>query len=79
MAYSDKDKQNRFQREWIAKRRALFFAGKACSKCGSTLKLELDHINRSDKISHRIWSLTKSRIELELSKCQIFMSIMSFR
>lgn len=60
-----------YQREWVRKRREAFFEGKTCVKCGSTERLELDHIDRSTKVSHNIWSWSESRREVELAKCQV--------
>lgn len=73
MTYKNSDKQREYQRLWIAKRRAEFFAGKRCSIwwCGSTTNLELDHIDPKSKIHHAIWSWAKERREAEISKCQI--------
>lgn len=70
MPYKDKEKQREFQREWCRKRREDFFADKACI-CGSTINLELDHIDESKKITHRIWSWSEKRRNEELAKCQI--------
>src|SRR5690606_33440259 len=52
-------------------RRAAYFAGKSCVKCGSTENLELDHIDPSQKVSHRIWSWTESKRLEEIAKCQV--------
>ena len=66
-----KEYLKKYQREWAAKRRAIFFNGQSCAKCNSTLDLELDHIDPDLKISHAIWSWKKSRREVEISKCQV--------
>jgi len=71
MPYKDKEKQKEYQREWMAKRRAIFFKDKTCAKCGSVNQLELDHIDSSTKISHRIWSWSQERRDKELKKCQV--------
>ena len=63
--------QTEYQRQWIANRRTEFFKDKICAKCGSTDRLELDHINPKKKVSHRIWSWSKERREAELAKCQV--------
>lgn len=42
--------------------------------CGSTQGLELDHIDaklKTKKTDHCIWSLSASRRDLELTKCQV--------
>jgi hypothetical protein len=36
MPYSDPEQQRKFNREWIAGRRAAFFEGKSCVACGSS-------------------------------------------
>lgn len=60
-----------YTREWVAKRRAEFFFGKYCVVCGSTDKLELDHIDPTTKVHHAIWSWSETRRAAELIKCQI--------
>lgn len=71
MGYKDPDKQREYQRQWKAARRAEFFKDKVCVRCGSTKNLELDHIDRSTKVSHNIWSWSKKRREAEIEKCQV--------
>jgi hypothetical protein len=71
MTYRDPERQRQYQRAWMAKRRAEFMAGKACVFCGSTERLELDHIDRHQKTHHRIWSWTKERREAEIAKCRV--------
>jgi len=63
--------QREYQRQWVARRRAEFFADKECVKCGSTDRLELDHIDPEAKVSHRIWSWSAARREVEIAKCQV--------
>ena len=53
----------------MAKRREEYFKDKCCS-CGSVDQLELDHIDPTRKVSHRIWSWSNARREAELAKCQ---------
>lgn len=62
--------KRKYQREWVAKRRAEFLKDKKC-KCGSVKDLQIDHIDRSQKVSHNIWSWSKVRRDAELLKCQI--------
>lgn len=69
--YKDPEKQREYQRQWVAKRRAEFFADKQCVQCDSNVDLELDHIDPNLKISHNIWSWSKVRQEEEIAKCQI--------
>ena len=65
------DTKREYQRKWLARRREEFFADKACVVCGSTEGLELDHIDPSKKVTHRIWSWSAERRNEEISKCQV--------
>jgi hypothetical protein len=59
-----------YDREWIKKRRDAWFAVNGpCVDCGSSENLELDHDNRSEKVSHRVWSWSEERRSIELAKC----------
>ena len=71
MAYKNKEQQRAAQAKWLQARRSAFFAGKACVKCGSTERLELDHILREGKTTHKIWSFSLTKREAELAKCQV--------
>lgn len=71
MPISDPEKRREYHRNWMAARRAAFFAGKSCAQCGNTEKLELDHVDPVLKVSHRIWSWSAHRREEELAKCQV--------
>jgi 5-methylcytosine-specific restriction endonuclease McrA len=71
MPRKDREARNQYIREWTAARRAAFFEGKSCVKCGSTERLELDHIDPSQKISHSIWSWSDERRLAEIAKCQV--------
>ena len=76
MSYKDKSKQKEFQRKWMAKRREDWFtANGPCIKCGSFEDLELDHIDRLQKVTHNIWSWSAKRQLEELSKCQVLCKI----
>jgi hypothetical protein len=46
-------------------------ADKSCAFCGSTRDLEIDHIDAKQKVSHNIWSWSRSRREAELAKCRV--------
>jgi hypothetical protein len=70
MPYADPTRQAEYQRDWMAKRRAEWFADKVCAGCGSAEELELDHQDPSLKVSHRIWSWSRPRREAELAKCR---------
>lgn len=73
MPYKDKKAQMEYQRVWCANRRKEYVDkhGGKCVKCSSTHRLEFDHINPEEKVSHRIWSWSRDRIEAELAKCQL--------
>lgn len=71
MAYANKEQQREYQKNWIAKRRSNYFLGKMCVDCGSKLNLEIDHVDPSQKISHKIWSWSNNKMLEELDKCVI--------
>ena len=73
MSYKDKKKQNAFQNTWLQKRRLEWIdsQGGKCVKCGSVERLEVDHIERAGKTTHRIWSFSEKRRKEELKKCQV--------
>ena len=63
-----------FNRQRYHKKKADWIAslGGRCAKCGGTDRLQIDHVNPSQKsfaISVR-WSLSPERIAAELAKCQ---------
>lgn len=72
MPYKDIEKKREYQRKWYVKRRYDWLAENGpCVMCGSTIQLEVDHINPLEKVSHKVWSWTKVKREEELSKCQV--------
>lgn len=70
MPYMNPEKRREYQREWIKARRAEWFASRSCVRCGSTDRLELDHVDPSQKVDHKVWSWSAVRREVELAKCQ---------
>lgn len=62
-----------YQRQWVAERREQYIQsfGGCCSRCGSTDRLEFDHVDPKEKISHRIFSWSHDRIRSELQKCEL--------
>jgi hypothetical protein len=75
MPFKNKAQQIEYQRQWMAKRRASYFADKTCVICNSTINLELDHIDPNLKISHRIWSWSNDRRLAEIAKCQVLCEV----
>lgn len=75
MGYKDKDKQREFQRLSQAKRRSDWIEsqGGKCVTCGSTERLEVDHIDRDTKTMQpaSIWSRRPEIRAEELAKCQV--------
>lgn len=73
MPYRNARKQRAYQRRWYAERRAAWIAaqGGACGRCGRTCQLEVDHIDPTRKLSHRVWSWSDARRTAELANCQV--------
>ena len=63
--------QREYQRKWKARRRAEWFSDKSCVKCGSTDRMEIDHIDPATKVHHQVWTWAKQRRDAELKKCQV--------
>lgn len=63
-----------YQREWMKKRRQEWIdANGPCVKCGSSVDLEVDHIDRSQKTMNAsaVWSRREEIRLAELEKCQV--------
>ena len=75
MPYTDQRKNEEWHRNRyllvVKPRRINFLNGKSCGNCGSTDKLELDHINPKTKISHNVWTWSEENRNNELKKCQV--------
>ena len=70
--YKDPAKLRAYQRAWCAANRAEWLAAHGpCVQCGSELKLEVDHIDTAQKVSHKVWSWAPTRRNAELAKCQV--------
>lgn len=67
----DADARRRYHRQWIARRRAAFFADKTCIDCGTAEQLELDRRDPDEKVNHRVWSSASARREAELAKYDV--------
>jgi 5-methylcytosine-specific restriction endonuclease McrA len=72
MSFASSKIQNEYQQQWYADRRKAWFdANGPCVKCGSFERLEVDHIDESQKVNHRVWSWSEKRRSEELAKCQV--------
>ncbi len=70
MSYVDRRKQRAWQVAWMKRRRRAWFkAHGPCVDCGSRRQLEIDHVDPKTKVSHRIWSWSEARRNVELAKC----------
>jgi hypothetical protein len=57
------EQRKRLRQEW-------FLANGPCVDCGSWADLEIDHVDRSLKRSHRVWRWPSARRDAELAKCK---------
>lgn len=72
MPFKDSEQRRAFQRVWLARRRAEWFAANGpCVDCGSNDNLQLDHVDARSKVSHRVFSWSAKRRETELAKCVV--------
>lgn len=61
-----------YGRRWARARRERWIRENGpCARCGSSERLEVDHIDPATKVSHRVWSWSRKRREAELAKCQV--------
>ena len=75
MPYKDKDVQRQYCNQRLLDRRTAWLQEHGpCVQCGSWDDLEVDHKDPSKKVTHRIWSYTKSKRDAELAKCQVLCS-----
>lgn len=58
-------------KRWYEKRDAWLAANGPCVRCGSSERLEVDHIDPSGKLDHKVWSWAEERRLVELVKCQV--------
>lgn len=70
-----KEYMKEYQRRWMAARRAEYMSDKVCVVCGSSDRLEVDHINPTEKLLSpgTLWSMARDnpRRMAELAKCQV--------
>lgn len=72
MPYSNPEDRKAWLREAWAKRRAEWIAEHGpCIDCGSHDQPEVDHVDRTTKVSHRVWTWSKERRDAELAKCVV--------
>lgn len=71
MPITDPDERRAYQRNWVARRRAAWMAGKACESCGSTENLHVHHRDPAEKVTHNVWSWGQARRDAELAKCAV--------
>lgn len=71
MPYKDPAERTAYQRKWMRARRETWLQQNGPCRCGSWADLEVDHVDPSQKVSHRIWSWSESRRAAELAKCQV--------
>jgi 5-methylcytosine-specific restriction endonuclease McrA len=73
MPYTDPEQQREYQRRWRANRRTRWINenGGRCQECGSTDRLEIDHVDPSEKEYSPTFAWSRADREQELRKCQI--------
>jgi 5-methylcytosine-specific restriction endonuclease McrA len=71
MPFASRKQNKDYQRDWLRRRREAHFKDKLCAHCGSTENLELDHIDPTQKVSHKMWGWSEERRNVELDKCQV--------
>jgi 5-methylcytosine-specific restriction endonuclease McrA len=73
MPLKDKAALREYQNNWTRQRRQNWIdsQGGKCCECGSSDRLEVDHIDPTKKVSHRVFNWSYERREVELAKCQV--------
>ena len=72
MGYSDPEVNRKYQRERNMRIRTEWLLRNGpCRSCGNPDRLEVDHVDPGQKVSHEVWSWSKLRREAELAKCQV--------
>lgn len=70
MPIKDIEERRAYARKWVAGRRAVYFAGKKCSECGSSSDLEL--LRKDTKATKKaIWSFSPKSRAREIKGCVI--------
>lgn len=65
------EQRRTYARKRKRENRRKFLAGKSCVRCGSTERLEVDHIDPSTKVTHTFWDYSEKKRAEELKKCQV--------
>ena len=66
------ENKRKYDREWqAARKREWLLANGPCAFCGSLDRLEVDHVDPEQKVTHRIWSWSVERRSAELAKCRV--------
>lgn len=64
--------RRRWCREDVKKKRLAWVTENGpCRQCGSSERLEVDHIDPANKVHHAVWSWAPERRAAELAKCQV--------
>jgi hypothetical protein len=72
MPLKDPKARSKYQSEWLKRRRKDWLEENGpCKKCRSNHRLEVHHIDRSKKVSHRIWGWKEVDRRRELAKCMV--------
>jgi hypothetical protein len=72
MPYADRERQREYQLRYLLRRREQWIDENGpCKDCGSDDRLEVDHVDRHTKVSHRVWSWSAERRSKELAKCVV--------
>ncbi len=72
MPYKDPERQREYQLNWMLYRRNEWINKNGpCVKCRLWVDLEVDHVDPSTKVDHKVWSWSSDRRNEELEKCQV--------
>lgn len=71
MVRSSPEKRREYERELYRQRREEYLSDKSCVMCTATDNLQVDHIDPTQKVTHRIWLWGAERRAAELAKCQV--------
>lgn len=69
-----RDYMREYQNAWLQRRRRAWIeVNGPCAQCGSSDRLEVDHIDRATKTANpaAIWGWSAERRAAELAKCQV--------